>query len=191
VINETTELENIIRGCIEQNSKAQEQLFKMMYGKMMSVCLRYMGDVDEAKDVLQDGFIKLFDKIDRYNFQGSFEGWMRRMFVNTSIDAIRKKKRNPFKINDESRVSEEFSDEFGSENNELTAIKASVAMEAVQTLSPAYRAVFNLYVVENYTHKEIGEILGVSEGTSKSNLAKAKQKLRSILTNKFDVIDNQ
>jgi RNA polymerase sigma-70 factor (ECF subfamily) len=150
-----------------------------------------MGDVDEAKDVLQDGFIKLFDKIDRYNFQGSFEGWMRRMFVNTSIDAIRKKKRNPFKINDESRVSEEFSDEFGSENNELTAIKASVAMEAVQTLSPAYRAVFNLYVVENYTHKEIGEILGVSEGTSKSNLAKAKQKLRSILTNKFDVIDNQ
>jgi RNA polymerase sigma-70 factor (ECF subfamily) len=162
-----------------------------MYGKMMSVCLRYMGDVDEAKDVLQDGFIKLFDKIDRYNFQGSFEGWMRRMFVNTSIDAIRKKKRNPFKINDESRVSEEFVDEFGSEDDELTSLKASVAMEAVQMLSPAYRSVFNLYVVENYTHKEIGEILGVSEGTSKSNLAKAKQKLRSILTNKFDVIDNQ
>lgn len=158
---------------------------------MMSVCLRYMGDVDEAKDVLQDGFIKLFDKIDRYNFQGSFEGWMRRMFVNTSIDAIRKKKRDPFKITDESRVSEEYSDEFGSEDNELTSLKASVAMEAVQMLSPAYRSVFNLYVIENYTHKEIGEILGVSEGTSKSNLAKAKQKLRLILTSKFDVIDNQ
>jgi RNA polymerase sigma-70 factor (ECF subfamily) len=191
VTNETTKLENIIKGCIEQDSKAQEQLFKMMYGKMMSVCLRYMGDVDEAKDVLQDGFIKLFDKIDKYNFNGSFEGWMRRMFVNTSIDAIRKKKRDPFNITDEARISEEYSDEFGSEDNESTALKAKVAMDAVQMLSPAYRTVFNLYVIENYTHKEIGEILGVSEGTSKSNLAKAKQKLRSILTSKFDIIDNQ
>lgn len=185
----TDELKNIIVGCIEKKPKAQEQLFKMFYGRMMSVCLRYMGDHEQAQDVLQDGFIKLFDKIDRYNFEGSFEGWVRRMFVNTAIDAHRKKKRDPFKMDDDSRVAEEFTDEFGDEALEITSLKAEIAMEAIGNLSPAYRAVFNLYVIENYTHKEIGEILGISEGTSKSNLAKAKGKLKLLLEDKFQKMD--
>lgn len=189
-VENKNELKEIIQGCIENERKSQERLFKLFYGKMMGVCLRYHRDQDDAQEILQLGFIKVFDKLEGYDHTGSFEGWMRRIFANTCIDAIRKSKKNPIRTeNDDDFVVETENSIEDQEELELTSIKAEVAMQAIEKLSPAYKAVFNLYVIEEYTHKEIGEILGISEGTSKSNLAKAKMNLKKILKEKFTTID--
>jgi RNA polymerase sigma-70 factor (ECF subfamily) len=179
------DLERIVKGCIQNDSKCQEELFKMLYGKMMSVCMRYSKDPDTAQEVLQVSFIKVFDKLEKYDFNGSFEGWVRRIVVNTAIDSIRKHNRDPFSTSEDYMFVSE--DEMHTEDDTDTEVelKAEIAMEAVQQLSPAYQAVFNLYVIENYTHKEVAEILNISEGTSKSNLAKAKKKLQDILQDKY------
>lgn len=182
------ELKVIIDGCVRNSEKHQQKLFRMFYGKMYAVCLRYMKDEDVAKDLVQDGFIKVFDKIGKYNHKGSFEGWMRRLIVNTCIDFIRKQK-NHFVAMDNDAVMKDVDDQLRIEegvDEQILQIKAELAMEAVQELSPAYRTVFNLYVIENYSHREIAEILDISEGTSKSNLAKAKQNLRKILEDKIE-----
>ena len=148
--------------------------------------MRYSTDRDSAEEVLQEGFIKIFDKLDAFDYKGSFEGWMRRIMANTAIDSIRKSKRDPlltdndndFHVGAENQMVEQ-------EELEFIGLKADIAMQAVNELSPAYRAVFNLYVLEEYTHKEIAEILGISEGTSKSNLSKAKLNLQKVLKEKF------
>ena len=183
-------LKEIISGCIRQDRRAQEELFRLFYGKMLGVCMRYARDRDSAEEMLQEGFIKVFDKLEGFDYKGSFEGWMRRIIANTAIDQIRKSKKDPmltdndedFKLGAEDRVVEK-------EEIETLEIKAEMAMEAIQQLSPAYRAVFNLYVMEEYTHKEIAEILGISEGTSKSNLAKAKMNLQKILKERFQNVE--
>jgi len=153
----------------------------------MAICYRYAKDADEAQDMVQNGFIKVFKKLDVYNFEGSLEGWIRRIMVNTAIDQIRKNKRDPFLIEDDNRI-ENIEEEapFSSQEDEFyTKLKAETAIKAISNLPPAYRMVFNMYVIEGFTHKEISEYLGISEGTSKSNLAKSKQKLRTQLTEKF------
>jgi RNA polymerase sigma-70 factor (ECF subfamily) len=180
------ELQEIVSGCIKGKRKHQKKLFEMFYGKMMAVCMRYAKDQDEAQDMVQNGFIKIFKKLDVYNFEGSLEGWIRRIMVNTAIDQIRKNKRDPFSIEDDQRIQNIEEDvPFSDEDEYDTKIKAEVAIEAISNLSPAYRTVFNMYVMEGFTHKEIAEYLGISEGTSKSNLAKAKQKLKAELNLKF------
>lgn len=148
--------------------------------------MRYKSDRDSAEEILQEGFIKIFDKLDAFDYKGSFEGWMRRIMANTAIDSIRKSKKDPMLTDND----EDF--KLGSENPmviqeelDLIELKADVALEAIESLSPAYRSVFNLYVMEDYSHKEIAEILGISEGTSKSNLSKAKANLQKILKEKF------
>ena len=152
--------------------------------------MRYMTDRDSAEEILQLGFIKIFEKLDAFDYKGSFEGWMRRIISNTAIDSIRKAKRNPFLTdNDEDFKLGAEDPVVEGEELQLTKIKAEVAMEAINQLSPAYKAVFNLYVLEEYTHREIAEILGISEGTSKSNLSKAKQNLQRQLKEKFANID--
>lgn len=187
---ENDQLKEIIKRCVEQDRSAQEQLFKKFYGKMMGVCMRYTKDQDQAQEVVQLGFIKIFDKLEEFDFRGSFEGWVRRIMVNASIDAIRRRNRQPFLPGEDFVFDEQYDTQehdFG--ENDITSVKAKHAMEAIQQLSPAYQAVFNLYVIENYSHKEIAEILGISEGTSKSNLAKAKQNLRKILAKKLVNLD--
>lgn len=152
--------------------------------------MRYARDRDSAEEMLQEGFIKVFDKLEGFDDKGSFEGWMRRIIANTAIDQIRKSKKDPmltdndedFKLGSEDRIVEQ-------EEADALEIRAEMAMEAIQQLSPAYRAVFNLYVMEEYTHKEIAEILNISEGTSKSNLAKAKMNLQKILKEKFQNVE--
>lgn len=188
---DTEQLKDIIDRCVKQDRVAQEQLFKLFYGKMLAVSLRYTKDKDRAQEVVQLSFIKVFDKLNKFDFRGSFEGWMRRIVANASIDAIRKRNRQPFTTDEEfvfNDASVEQNHEF---DEDLVHLKAEYAMEAIQQLSTAYRTVFNLYVVENYSHKEIAEILNISEGTSKSNLAKAKQNLRKILKEKFFKIENE
>jgi RNA polymerase sigma-70 factor (ECF subfamily) len=180
------QLKAIIEGCLRNNRRSQEELFKLFYGKMLSVCMRYTNDRDTAQEVLQEGFIKIFEKLGAFDYKGSFEGWIRRIIANTAIDAIRRSKKDPylsdndndFKLGAEDTMVER-------ENLETMDLKAEVAMEAIQQLSPAYRTVFSLYVLEDYSHKEISEMLGISEGTSKSNLAKARMNLQKILSEKF------
>jgi RNA polymerase sigma-70 factor (ECF subfamily) len=183
-------LKEIISGCIRKDRRAQEELFRLFYGKMLGVCMRYARDRDSAEEMLQEGFIKVFDKLEGFDYKGSFEGWMRRIIANTSIDQLRKGKKDPiltdndedFKLGTENPIVEK-------EEMKALEFRAELAMEAIQNLSPAYRAVFNLYVMEEYTHKEIAEILGISEGTSKSNLAKAKMNLQKVLKEKFQKVD--
>jgi RNA polymerase sigma-70 factor (ECF subfamily) len=147
--------------------------------------MRYTRDQDTAQEVCQIGFIKVFEKLERYSFGGSFEGWMRRIMVNTAIDKIRKSKKELTIIEDDSRIQDDdIIEDVTESGDELVGIEVSDVVEAVQQLSPAYRSVFNLYVMENYSHKEVSEILGISEGTSKSNLAKAKKNLRTLLEHK-------
>ena len=180
------ELDLIIKGCIQNERKAQEKLFAMFYGKMLSVCLRYTIDHDSAQEILQDGFIKVFEKIESFDFKGSFEGWLRRIVANTAIDSIRKGKKKPILFeNDTDFVAEIVNPLEEAEIESFKSLKAEIAMEAINKLSPAYKTVFSLYVLEEYTHKEIAEILGISEGTSKSNLAKAKQNLQRIIETKL------
>ncbi|MEN9400053.1 MAG: hypothetical protein RL632_1154 [Bacteroidota bacterium] len=184
------QLKEIIEGCLRNDRRSQEAIFKLFYGKMMVVCMRYTNDKDTAQEVLQEGFMKVFEKLGAFDYKGSFEGWVRRIVANTAIDSIRRSKKNPiltdndndFKIGGENPMEEQ-------ENVELGEIKAEMAMAAIQKLSPAYRTVFNLYVLEEYSHKEIAEMLGISEGTSKSNLAKAKMNLQKILNQQFMNID--
>lgn len=195
-LSNETEVENkeqlkaIIDGCLQNDRRSQEQLFKLFYGKMLPVCIRYVSDRDTAQEVLQEGFIKIFEKLGAFDHKGSFEGWIRRIVANTAIDAIRKSKKDPYRTDNDNDFKIGTEDLMvDREEMETLDLKAQVAMEAVQKLSPAYRAVFNLYVLEEYSHKEIGTILGISEGTSKSNLAKAKMNLQKILSEKFMKID--
>lgn len=184
------QLKKIIEGCLRNDRRSQEAIFKLFYGKMMVVCMRYTNDKDTAQEVLQEGFMKVFEKLGAFDYKGSFEGWVRRIVANTAIDSIRRSKKNPiltdndndFKIGGENPMEKQ-------ETIELGELKAEMAMGAIQKLSPAYRTVFNLYVLEEYSHKEIAEMLGISEGTSKSNLAKAKMNLQKILNKQFMNID--
>jgi RNA polymerase sigma-70 factor (ECF subfamily) len=185
-VEDREKMSALIDGCLKNDRRSQEALFKLFYGKMLSVCMRYTADRDRAQEVLQEGFIKVFDKLAGFDYTGSFEGWLRRIITNTAIDSLRKAKRDPFLSENDNYFK--FSDSnpmIAKEEVDLTELKAEIALQAVQRLSPAYRTVFNLYVVEEYTHKEIAAILGISEGTSKSNLAKAKIKLQFMLKEQF------
>lgn len=184
------QLHDIIEGCTKDNRESQEAFFKYFYGKMKAICLRYAQNRDEAEDIVQEGFIKVFDNLHKYEVTGSIEGWVRRIFVNTAIDYYRKNK-NKFNIEDEANVKDEdFEDHLEEDDSIYTQIKQQDIIDAMEELSPAYRTVFNLYAIENYTHNEIAEILDINIGTSKSNYAKAKANLKQILQNRFAVARN-
>lgn len=176
----------IIDGCIAGERRSQQRVYELFYGKMMAVCLRYTKNHDQAKDILQDGFIKVFRSMDKFNRAGSFEGWIRRIMVNTAIDYFRRAK-NAYLLLGEERSIEDFGDQDEEDtiedesSEEVLDLKPADVINAMQKLTPAYRTVFNLYVFEEMTHKEIAELLGINIGTSKSNLAKAKHNLKKLL----------
>jgi len=173
-------LQELIRGCKKRDPECQKLLFKAFYGRMMGVCLRYCNQRDEAQDLVQEGFIKLFDKIDLYKESGSFEGWIKRMFVNMALDNLRKNKMQLISIDDEG-FRKELSQNEKLDKSLIERISHEKLIEAIQNLSPVYRTVLNLYVYEGYTHDEIATELGISTGTSKSNLSKAKVNLKKLL----------
>jgi len=152
---------------------------------MYGVCLQYCKDHTEAEDCLQEGFIKVFTNIKKYRFEGSFEGWMRRIMVNTTIQSFRKKKPES-SIEDMPLISIE--DEPAAE--EASEIREDEILEIINELPPKYRMVFNLYVLEGLSHKEIAEILDISEGTSKSNLSRAKNWVKNRITEKLGTKQN-
>lgn len=177
----------IIQSCLNGDKVSQKVLYEAFYGKMFAVCIRYTGDYYEAQDVLHDGFIKIFSHLRSFKNEGSIEGWIRRIIVNNSIDYIKQRNRLFIDNIDDKRL-ENIEDKYfkEAELERLNEMKANHVMELIQKLSPAYRTVFNMYVIEDYSHKEIAEILNISVGTSKSNLSKAKIRLREILKeNKF------
>lgn len=166
---------DLIEGCIKGDRKMQQELYNRFAPKMYGICLRYAGDAEEAEDILQDGFIKVFKKIESFRGEGSFEGWIRRIFVNTAIEYFRRKiYLQPITEKEESTVE-------GKYLSVLDKLAEQDIISLVQQLSPGYRTVFNMYVVEGYTHKQIAEILGISEGTSKSQLSRAKIILQDLV----------
>lgn len=175
--NYTISESDLIKGCIAGDRRLQEELYSRFSPKMYAVCLRYANNADDAQDLLQEGFIKVYRNLHRFRAEGSFEGWIRRVFVNTSIEHFRKKSTRLSMVTDK--------EENTIEDADITAIHKLAEKDIIniiQELSPGYRTVFNLYVVEGYSHKEIGELLGISEGTSKSQLARAKGVLQKKIT---------
>ena len=166
---------DFIAACVRQEKWAQKQLYMDHYGSMMGVCLRYAGDQDEALDILHEGFIKVFRNIAKYNSGTSLSAWIRRIMINTSIDYYRKKSR---------RRTEDIEQAYHVSSADADAISQcgeKEILEAIQKLSPAYRTVFNMYVLEGYSHKEIADRLNISESTSRSNLVKARLKLKVLV----------
>lgn len=158
----------------------QEELYRRFSPRMYGVCLRYAGNVEEAEDILQEGFIKIFKKLGSFRSEGSFEGWVRRIFVNTAIEHFRRKTyQQPITEQHENTVE-------GKSLSVLDNLGEKDILKLVQDLSPGYRTVFNLYVVEGYTHKEIGDMLDISEGTSKSQLSRAKVLLQEMVKTYLD-----
>lgn len=176
-----TEAELII-GCIKQDRACQKQLYEQFYGKMMAVCLRYAKNRDEAKDILNEAFMKVFTNLRNFGNHGSFEGWIRRIIVNTAIDQLRKNKHEYLIVNTvyATQTGQNKQEEIDEEDIFRNIHKEDI-LKAIQELTPAYRTVFNLYVMEEYSHKQIAEKLDISEGTSKSNLSKAKFNLKKNL----------
>jgi RNA polymerase sigma-70 factor (ECF subfamily) len=180
-------LQELIEGCLKGDRRSQQVIYKMYFGKMKVVCLRYTKDADRAMDVLQEGFVKVFQNMDRYTGSGSFEGWIRRIMVNLSIDHFRKQK-NDLVLLGANQSAEDWGEtaEEDTEDEEFDYdFKPNQILEAMQQLSPAYRTVFNLYVFENYSHQDIADALGISVGTSKSNYAKARKNMKKILITNF------
>jgi RNA polymerase sigma-70 factor (ECF subfamily) len=160
---------DLIKGCVEGDRRLQEELYNRFSPKMYAVCLRYANNTDDAQDLLQEGFIKVFRNLHRFRSEGSFEGWMRRVFVNTSIEHFRRKSTKLSTVSDKEEDTIEDAD-----ITALDSLAEKDIISLIQELSPGYKTVFNLYVIEGYSHKEIGDLLGISEGTSKSQLARAK-----------------
>ena len=171
---------DLIKGCINNDRRMQEELYSRFAPKMYAVCLRYAGNAEEAEDILQEGFIKIFKKLASFRSEGSFEGWIRRIFVNTSIEHFRRKTYlQPISEKEENTME-------GKSLSVLDSLAEKDLIHLIQQLSPGYRTVFNLYVVEGYTHKEIGEMLSISEGTSKSQLSRAKVILQEMVKKLID-----
>ncbi len=165
-------LTNIIKGCQASESGAQRALYELFKTKMYGICLRYTGNYDDAQDVLQDGFLKVFEKIKQFEFKGAFEGWIRRIMVNTAIEKYRTQYQ-VINISDSIKEISQFNvDEI------IGNLTAEELLRFIQELSPKYRIVFNLYAIEGYSHKEIADILNITEGTSKSNLSRARNILQ-------------
>ena len=159
-------LEQLIRNCKKNDTKAQSQLYKLYSSKLFSICLKYSRNYAEAEDNLQDSFVTIFNKIEQYNYKGSFEGWLKRITINTALQRYREK--GIFNIVNEENL-QDVSVEI--EDNDISI---DYLLKIIQELPDRYRLVFNLYVLDGYSHKEVAKMLNITIGTSKSNLARAR-----------------
>jgi len=164
------ETKNIISGCLKGNRRDQELLYRRHAAKLYGVCLQYSGNDEEARDILQEGFIKIFDNLVNYKHEGSFEGWMRRIMVNTALEKYRSR-HNLYRVDDIDQIPEPDAEP---DTEDYAGLDASDLLIIIRELPPRYRVVFNLFAIEGYSHKEIGEMMTISEGTSKSNLSRAR-----------------
>ncbi len=163
-------LNKLILRCAKNDRDAQKEIYQLFAGKLFSICLKYSKNKQEAQDNFQDGFVTIFNKIDTYNFKGSFEGWLKRVMINTILLKYRKK--SVLNI-----VTEEIPDEVVVEVDD-DEISLDFLLDLIKELPERYRMVFNLYVLDGFSHKEIAKMLKIAEGTSKSNLARARMILK-------------
>ena len=164
--------EELIEGCKRGERKFEELLYHTFASKMFAVCMRYSNEYANAEDLLQEGFVKVYKNLEKFRGEGSFEGWIRRIFVNNSIEHYRRKS-NLYVVQETEALSYEYYDD-----NALQKLMKDDLMKVIQSLSSGYRTIFNLYVIEGYSHREIGDMLGITEGTSKSQLARARYLLQ-------------
>ncbi len=171
VTGQASELEQLIQGCIRNERSAQEKLYRLFYPKMMALVKRYIDHDEQAEEVLNNGFLRAFQKVKQYTFQGSFEGWIRKIVFHAVADYVKQNARYSDQIilvEKDEMVHKDLADKLY--YNQL--------LQLVQTLPDATRAVFNMYVMEGYSHKEISNILGISEGTSKWHLSEGRKNLK-------------
>ena len=171
-ISTTYTQDELIEGCKRGERKYEELLYNTFASKMFAVCMRYANEYAGAEDLVQDGFLKVFKNIDKFRGEGSFEGWIRRIFVNNCIEHYRRKS-NLYVVQETEALSYEYYDD-----NAIQKLMKEDLMKIIQSLSAGYRTIFNLYVIEGYSHREIGELLNITEGTSKSQLARARYLLQ-------------
>lgn len=172
----------LIAACKKGDRAAQRALYDRLAPRMFPVCIRYVGDRTLAEDILQDGFVTLFTRIDSYKGEGSFEGWARRIFVTTALMSLRKK--DALKVSDELETVRGMKTEI---TGQIENIGYKELMELVMSLPTGFRTVFNMYAVEGYSHKEIGDILGISEVTSRSQFSRARALLQSKIKERENV----
>lgn len=173
------DLKELINDCKNNNRKAQEQLYRLYSGKLFAVCLKYSRNYAEAQDNLQDGFLIIFQKIGQYSFKGSFDGWLKRVMINNVLQQYRQQ---TFL----SLVNEDIAEDYEVELDD-DEISLDYLLKIIQELPDRYRLVFNLYVIDGYSHAEIAEMLNINIGTSKSNLARG----RMILKEKIEQLKNE
>lgn len=174
--------QELIDGVKNRNRSSQRILYDTFAPSMLSVCFRYVNDMEVAKDILQEGFIKIFNAIDTYQSKGSFEGWIRRIFINICLEYLRK--------NDVLRNSALIEDptlDLQPDYSALDQISANELMEVISELPPGFRTVFNMFAIEGYSHKEIAETLGITESTSRSQFTRAKQQLQKRLKDLYQI----
>ena len=164
-------LEKLIKKCANSDRKAQEEVYRLYSGKLFALCLKYSRNKTEAEDNLQDGFITIFKKIAQFKHKGSFEGWMKRIIINTALQTYREK--NVLNLVHEEYVSDEVRVDV-----EVEEVSLDYLLGLIQSLPNQYRLVFNMYILDGYSHKEVSKKLGISEGTSKSNLSRARAILK-------------
>ncbi|MCG8328483.1 MAG: sigma-70 family RNA polymerase sigma factor [Chitinophagales bacterium] len=165
----------LVKGCIREDRYCQQELFRRYAGKMLSVCSRYARHEMEAEDILQDAFIKVFDNIGKFEFKGSFEGWIRRIVINTALKNYSKKS---FK---QEQIGIENQPELPMEPDIYKHLNEEALLTLIAKLPEGYRLVFNLYAIEGYSHKEIADMLSIQESTSRSQLVKARKMLQSMI----------
>ena len=169
------DLHQLIRGCVKQDRKCQKMLYKAFHGFSMAICLRYASDRDEASEVMNQGFLKVFTKIETFDASRPFKAWLGRIMMNTSIDYYRANLKMAY--SEDLENAEHLDDGTVTDSN----LNYQDLLAMVQKLPQAYRTVFNLFAIDGYTHEEIAELLNINIGTSKSNLFKARQKLKQMI----------
>ena len=167
----------ILAGCLKGESRSQELLYKNFAPTMFAICLRYAADHPQAEDMLQEGFIKVFQHLGRFRNEGSFEGWMKRIFVNTAFEWLRK-----HGVMNRVMDVEFFAEEI-IQQDAFDELSKNDLVRMIQNLSPGYRTVFNLFAIEGYSHKEIAVMMNISEGTSKSQFSRARYLLQKMVIN--------
>jgi RNA polymerase sigma-70 factor (ECF subfamily) len=179
------EEKDFIQACVARERWAQRKLYEDYYSPLMGLCMRYADHQEDALDILHDGYIKIFRHIGKYQPGTSLIAWMRRIMVNTAIDYYRKKTRRRTEDLDSAHNVQAL------DASVVSSMTTTEILKCIQELSPAYRSVFNLYVIEGYSHKEVADILNITESTSRSNLVKARIKLREMLAALNTVYDKQ
>ncbi len=169
-----------IEGAKQGDRRAQKAIYDKLSAKMFAICLRYMGDRETAEDILQDGFVTLFSKIDSYSGVGSFEGWARKIFVNTALMSLRKK--DALKNTEDVEMARNI---ISDDPTAIQKIGHTELLKMIADLPPGFRTVFNMYVIEGYSHKEIAEALNISETTSRSQLQRARMLLQSKIKDRY------